>query len=200
VGNDIYPITAHNRPTALDSTGKAAELLSAWSGGKRQFAVLEASDQQLPGRSYDYPGVNPDQFRAQVFNSIISGVKGIIYFPQRIGDGFNFDAMNAGVEAEMKKTNARVARIGDALMTQPNPSGVGIDVDGPLRATWRKHNGKTYMIVLNNANYGVTASMDVRGVSATTATVDSENRTVAIKNGVINDTFRPYEAHVYVVG
>jgi hypothetical protein len=200
VSNDLYPITAHNRPTALDAPGKAVETLSKWSGGKRQFAVIEASDQELPGRQAAYPGVTADQFRAQVFNAIISGATGIIYFPQRIGGGFKFDSMNATVEAEMKKTNARISRIGAALMTQKDPTGVSVDVDGNLKATWRKYNGKTYLVVLNNSSTGVTARMDVHGVSASTATVDGENRTVAIRNGQIGDTFKPYEAHVYVVG
>jgi hypothetical protein len=200
VSNDLYPVTAHNRPWALDAPGQAVATLANWSGGKRQFAVLEASDQQLPGVQYAYPGVNADQFRAEVFNSIISGATGIIYFPQRIGGGFNFDAMNSTVAAEMTKTNGRISRIGAALMTQKDPSGVSMDVDGALRVTWRKYNGKTYFVVLNNSNATVSASMDVHGVSASSAAVDGENRTVAIRSGVIGDTFKPYEAHVYVVG
>ena len=199
ISNDLYPMNAHNRPSALDAPGKAVETLANWSGGKRQLAVIEASDQQLPGKEYAYPGVTSDQFRAEVFNAIISGATGIIYFPQRIGDGFNFDAMNSSVEGEMKKTNSRISRIGAALMTQKNPSGVSMDVDGALRVTWRKYNGKTYFVVLNNSTSTVSARMDVHGVSGSTASVDGENRTVAIKNGQIGDTFKPYEAHVYVV-
>ncbi|HEY7118657.1 MAG TPA: calcium-binding protein [Tepidisphaeraceae bacterium] len=199
VSNDLYPMNAHNRPTALDAPGKAVETLANWSGGKRQFAVIEASDQQLAGREHDYPGVTADQFRAEVFNAIISGATGIIYFPQRIGDGFSFDAMNSSVEGEMKKTNARISRIGAALMSQKDPGGVSVDVDGSLRVTWRKYNGKTYVVVLNNSTQAVSARMDIKGVSASSASVDSENRTVAIKNGQIGDSFKPYEAHVYVI-
>jgi hypothetical protein len=192
-------MNAHNRPSALDAPGQAVQTLANWSGGKRQFAVIEASDQQLPGKEHAYPGVTADQFRAEVFNAVISGATGIIYFPQRIGDGFNFDAMNSSVEGEMKKTNARISRIGAALMSTKNPGGVSMDVDGALRVTWRKYNGKTYFVVLNNSSSTVSAQMDVHGVSASSASVDSENRTVAIRNGTIGDTFRPYEAHVYVV-
>jgi hypothetical protein len=198
VSNDLYPLNSHNRPWALDAVGQAVEKLSQWSGGKRQFAVIEASDQQLSGRQLDYPGPTPDQFRAEVFSAIVHGATGIIYFPQRIGQGFLFDAMNPQVEAEMKKVNARITRIGNALMTQKDPSGVSIGVDGALLATWRKYNGKTYFVVLNNSDKAVAAKMDVKGVSGT-ATVDGENRTVAIKSGTISDSFKPYEAHVYVV-
>jgi hypothetical protein len=201
ISQDLYPITAHNRPWELDAPGEAVDLLSKWSGGKRQFAVIEASDQELPGRQEAYPGVNPDQFRAEVFNAVISGATGIIYFPQRIGKGFLFDDMKPNVEAEMKKTNARLAAIGSALMSAENPSGVSIDVDGALRATWRKHNGKTYFVVLNNSNQYVSTRMDVSGVANnTTVKVDGENRTVKVSNNEISDSFKPYEAHVYVVG
>jgi hypothetical protein len=199
IGNDLYPITAHNRASALDAPGLAAQRLTQWSGGKRQLAVIEASDQQLPDH-LNYPGVTADQFRAEVFNAVIAGATGIIYFPQRIGQGFLFDNMNAQVEAEMKKVDARLARIGAALMSQKDPAGASIDVDGNLRATWRHYGGKSYFIVLNNSTQAATARMDVKGVSAGSASVDGEGRTVAITNGQITDTFKPMEAHVYVVG
>jgi hypothetical protein len=199
VSNDLYPITAHNRPSALDAPGLAAAELAQWSGGKRQFAVIEASDQNLPGHE-NYPGVNADQFRAEVFNAVISGATGIIYFPQKIGGGFVFDSMTPQVEAEMKKVDARLARIGPALMSQKDPAGASITVSGNLRATWRHYGGKTYLIVLNNSATSAAARMDLHGTSASSATVDSEGRSVAIKSGQITDTFKPYEAHVYVVG
>jgi hypothetical protein len=198
IGNDLYPITAHNRPSALDAPGLAAQRLAQWSGGKRQFAVIEASDQELPGLTA-YPGVTADQFRSEVFNAVISGATGIIYFPQRIGGGFLYDNMNAQVEAEMKSVNARLARIGPALMSQRDPSTAGITVSGSLKATWRKYNGKTYFIVLNNSTSSVTSTMTTKGVSASSASVDGESRSVAIKSGQITDSFKPMEAHVYVM-
>jgi len=39
--------------------------------------VIEASDQELSDHK-DYPGVNPDQFRAEVFNAVIKGATGAI--------------------------------------------------------------------------------------------------------------------------
>jgi hypothetical protein len=198
VSNDLYPITAHNRPSALDAPGLAVQRLAQWSGGKREFAVIEASDQQLPGHP-EYPGVTADQFRSEVFNAVISGATGIIYFPQRIGGGFLYDNMNSSIEAEMKSVNARLTRIGPALMSARDPSTVGITVTGSLRATWRKYGGKTYFVVLNNSTSSVTATMTTKGVSASSASVDGESRSVAIKTGKITDTFKPMQAHVYVV-
>lgn len=198
ISNDLYPITAHNRPSALDAAGLAVERLANWSGGKRQFSVIEASDQELSDHP-DYPGVTPDQFRAQVFNAVIKGATGIIYFPQKIGGGFKFDNMTTPVEAEMKSVNARLTRIGAALMSRKDPAGVNVDVDGALRATWRIHNGKTYIIVLNHSTQAVAARFTVSGVKDANATVDAENRSVAIKSGQITDTFKPFQAHVYVV-
>jgi hypothetical protein len=163
------------------------------------MAVIEVSDQELPSHP-EYPGVTAAQFRSEVFNAVISGATGIIYFPQRIGGGFLYDNMNSAVEAEMKSVNARLGRIGGALMSQRDPSGAGITVSGSLRATWRKYGGRTYLIVLNNSTSAVTASMTTRGVSASSASVDGEGRSVAIRGGVITDTFRAEEAHVYVVG
>jgi hypothetical protein len=198
VSNDLYPITAHDRPSALDAPGLAVQRLAEWSGGKREFSVIEASDQQLPGHP-EYPGVTADQFRSEVFNAVISGATGIIYFPQRIGGGFLYDNMNASIEAEMKNVNARLERIGPALMSARDPGTAGITVTGSLRATWRRYGGKTYFIVLNNSTSSVTATMTTNGVSASVASVDGESRSVAIKSGKITDTFKPMQAHVYVV-
>ncbi len=173
--------------------------LAQWSGGKRQLAVIEASDQELPGHP-EYPGVTPDQFRSEVFNAVIDGATGIIYFPQRIGGGFLYDNMNAQVETEMKSVDARLARIGPALMTQKDPSSVGVTASGSVRATWRQYGSKVYLIVLNNSTTAITARVTTRGVSGSSANVDGESRSVAITGGQIADTFKAEEAHVYVVG
>jgi len=199
IGNDLYPITAHNRPGALDAPGLAVQRLAQWSGGKREFAVIEASDQELPANP-QYTGVTADQFRSEVFNAVISGATGIIYFPQRIGGGFLYDNMNASVETEMKSVDARLARIGPALMSAKDPAGVAVSASGSLRATWRKYGGKVYLIVLNNSTSAATGTVTTQGVSATSAVVDGESRSVAIKSGVITDAFKPEEAHVYVAG
>jgi len=203
ISQDLYPMNGHNRPNALDAPGQAAALLSQWSGGKRQITILEASDMEATGVPAHYPGVTADQFRAQVWNAVISGSTGIVYFPQRIGGaGFLWENMTPAVEAEMKTTNARLTRIGDAIMAPMNPVGVNATASSGLRVTWRKYGGKTYMIALNNTNTTIAAGkITATGITAnTTATVDSENRTIAVKGGVITDSFKPYEAHVYLVG
>ncbi|HYE20229.1 MAG TPA: calcium-binding protein, partial [Tepidisphaeraceae bacterium] len=201
ISQDLYPIASHNRPSALDAPGLASAKLAQLSGGKRQIAVIEAADMELPNPRGDYPGVTADQFRAEVFNAVIAGATGIVYFPQRIGKGFLWENMTPAVEAEMVKTNGRLARLGDAIMSAMNPAGVKVAADNAaLKVTWRKHGGKTYMIVLNNSAATVSGKLTATGVTAnTTATVDGEGRSVAVKNGQIADTFKPYEAHVYVV-
>ena len=202
ISQDLYPIAGHNRPSALDAPGQAAALLSQWSGGKRQITIIEAADMEAPNPQGNYPGVTADQFRAEVWNAIIGGSTGIVYFPQRIGGaGFLWENMTPAVEAEMKTTNARLTRIGDAIMAQMNPVGITATPSTGLRVTWRKYGGKTYLIALNNTNTTIAAGkISTTGVTAnTTATVDSENRAIAVKGGVITDTFKPYEAHVYLV-
>jgi len=202
ISQDLYPLNGHNRPGALDAPGQAAALLSQWSGGKRQITIIEASDMEATGVPANYPGPTADQLRAEVWNAVISGSTGIVYFPQRIGGaGFLWENMIPAVEAEMKTTNARLTRIGDALMSQMNPTGITATTSTGLRVTWRKYGGKTYLIALNNTNTTIAAGkITTTGVTAnTTATVDSENRVIVVKAGVITDTFKPYESHVYLV-
>ena len=60
--------------------------------------------------------------------------------------------------------------------------------------------GKVYLIVLNNSTSAATGTVTTQGVGATSAVVDGESPSVAIKSGQITDSFKPEEAHVYVAG
>ena len=157
--------------------------------------MIEASDQQLPGHP-EYPGVTA-RFRSEVFNAVISGASGIIYFPQRIGGGFLYDNMNSSIETEMKSVNAAGADSAGADRHK-EPSAAGITVSGSLRATWRKYGGSV-LYRLEQLDVGGDGDDDDQRRDTSSASVDGESRSVAIKSGKITDTFKPMQAHVYVV-
>ena len=72
-------------PQRLDAPGKAVETLSNWSAGKRQFAVIEASDQQLPGKQNAYPGVTAASSGPRCSTRSSAGRRGS--FTSRSGSG-----------------------------------------------------------------------------------------------------------------
>jgi hypothetical protein len=174
--------------------------LEKWSNGHPQFAVIEPSDQELPWIQQDIPGPTPGQFRAEVWDSIIHGARGIIYFPMSFKPSFKFDNTAPDVAAEMTATNAKIQSIARVLQSDIDPPTRGLQADAPLEGTWRVVDGKTYYVVLNFSNQAVTKTMTFQGIgNVSTANVVGEGRSVSLSNGTFTDTFGAYAVHVYEV-
>jgi hypothetical protein len=201
--SSIYPVTGWYRPDehpGLDAPGRAIDQLEKWSNGHPQFAVLEPSDQELNWIQQDIPGPTPGQFRAEVWDSIVRGARGVIYFPMSFKPSFRFDNTSPEVAAEMTATNAKIQSIARVLQSDIDPPTRGLQADAPLEGTWRVVDGKTYYVVLNFSNQAVTASMTLQGIgNALSASVHGEGRSVSLVNGTFTDTFGAYSVHVYEV-
>jgi hypothetical protein len=199
--SSIYPVTGWDRPNDLDAAGRAVDRLEKWSQGKPQFAVIESGDQELPWAVREIPGVTPGQFRAQIWDSIIRGARGIIYFPQKFKPAFSYDNTPPEIVQEMIRQHAFIKSIEQAILSPSDPPNLGATVNKPLQATWRAHGGKMYFIVLNTSGAPLSnARVRLHGVgSADSAAVQAERRTVDVNGGVITDNFAPHAVHVYVV-
>lgn len=200
IGNDFYPITGWNQPTWIPRLGQAIDQCREISKGKPQFAFIEGASQKLPWLPPDSRGVTAPEFRAEIWEAVIHGVHGIVYFPQQMYP-FKFDAMPSRVSGEMLVQNQLLDSIGAALVTTPNPRELNVSVNAPLEATWRKADGKLYAIVLNLSNEKQLAQpLRFTGFGAGKADdLTQDNRTVNItENGLVDD-FGPYDVHVYVM-
>jgi hypothetical protein len=201
VSNSIYPVTGWYRPDDLDIPGRALDKLEKWSDGRPQFAIIEPGPQNLSWMPKDTPGPNAGQFRFEMWDAVIRGAKGIVYFPFSFTPGFRFDNTPAEIAAEMAKQHPRLTEIGPALLSQVDPPSTGMRLPNGLEGTWRIYNGKKYFIVLNQSDQPLSnQQIKLRNIgAATTATVASESRSVPITSNTITDSFGPYEAHVYIV-
>jgi hypothetical protein len=222
VANDIYPITAWNHPEWIDfskplnpkdpynatgqrmNPGIVEDTLRDWSGGKPQFAYIETSWQDNNSPAAANHGVTPDQFRGEVWDAIIHGAHGIIYFPQRVGATvFMHDNTPANVAAEMTKQDALIASLGGVLNSGTDATrGTVTFNNADLEGTWREFNGKKYLLVLNMSSQTLTgASFSTAGLSALSGSelqVYGELRSELVSDGgSITDTFTPYQLHVY---
>jgi hypothetical protein len=196
----VYPMSGWLRPDDLDVSGRALDWLEKTSGGNPQFATIESSNQKGPWLPPNAPGVTPSQVRAEVWDSIIRGARGIVYFPQAFTPTFTYDNTAPDVAFEITKQNALITSIGAALESPLDPPTMGVNVAQPLEATWRVYNGKTYMIVLNLSGQAVAnQQIALRSVNGTTASVQGEGRSVAVSSGVITDSFAADDVHVYVI-
>jgi hypothetical protein len=218
VANDIYPITAWNHPEWIDfskplkqndpysigsrmNPGIAVDTLRGWSMGKKQMAYIETSWQDLNSPAAAPRGVTPDELRGEVWDAIIHGAKGIVYFPQRVGATvFMDDNTPADVAAEITRQDALIKALGAVLNAGNDATDNRVAFNNPdLEGTWRDLNGKRYLFVLNMSSQTLT------GINFTTAglsnlsqlQVFNEPRSEQLVGGMINDTFTPYQLHVY---
>jgi hypothetical protein len=145
-------------------------------------------------------GPTPDQVRGEIWDAVIHGASGIVYFPQQIGNGFQFDATPANVANEMAVQDAKLQKYGAALLQGTNTGSVSAAGSGSLEVATRVYNGHKYFFVLNlSANTVSGQAVNINGLSAnSTLSVDGENRTVTLNGTTMTDTFTPYAIHVYV--
>ncbi len=159
---------------------------------------METSSQDfIPGAR----GVTPDELRAEIWLSIVHGVRGLVYFPEVVsGPNFGWDGTPPDVAAEMTKQNAIITSLARVLQGPIDPVGIRATVPSPLRVAWRQAPSGKYFIVVNPVATPITASiaLTVPG-SPASATVYRESRTVPVSSGTIRDTFGAFAVHIYVV-
>jgi hypothetical protein len=219
VANDIYPVTAWNRPAWIDfskaldpkdpynTTGKrlnpgtAIDILRNFSGGKRQMAYIETSFQHLDSATAANRGVTPGELRGEVWDAIIHGAKGITYFPQQVGGGVvKVDNTTPEVVAEITKQDAVIKSLAAVINTGNDATSNSFLLSNPdLEGTWREFNGQKYLFVLNMSTATLTGqSFSTPGLAGLgTLQVVNELRSESVVSGTINDSFQPYELHVY---
>ncbi len=104
-----------------------------------------------------------------------------------------------GVSAAMVAQNTILGALGPVLQGDINPSDASISVASPLFAGWRiDANNARWFIVVNPSGTAVSkTNLTLTGATTSTATVYGESRTVPISGGVISDSFKAYEVHIY---
>lgn len=182
--NDFYPTTGWGQPAWIDySTSgthqtpgmvvdKMNQLASAIGKTQPQWSVIETSNQNLGFTPAGTRGVYAQEFRGELWDSILHGASGVVYFPQQIG-GFSYDATPAAVVTEMTTQATRIngnsgqiASILHALPTGVTSAGssalkLTFTADpkaSRLEGTTRTLNGVTYDFVLNMSWNGTTPS------------------------------------------
>ena len=169
VSSGTYPISGWNRPDDLDVSGRTLDRFENLSNGAPQFAIIESSDQLGSWTAPGSPGPNAQQVRAETWDAIIHGAKGIIYFPQSLTPTFNYDNTPPDIAAEITTQNARITSIGQALVSQIDPPTLGFTGGAPLEATWRVFNGQKYYVVLNMSAQTLT-NQTMLSISSTATT------------------------------
>lgn len=165
------------------------------------FAFIETSEVELG----NVPGARcptPDEVRAEIWEAIIHGARGIFYFPAVVGKrGFQFDGTPTAIVSEITKQNQVISQLSNVLQSRINPSEFGIQANAPLEACWRYVDGTAYFFVLNTLPQKLSvAKVGLAGVGNNAqVSVLGENRTLTLSDGVLLDRFEPYVIHIYAV-
>ncbi|HUS26592.1 MAG TPA: DUF4082 domain-containing protein [Nevskiaceae bacterium] len=149
----------------------------------------------------------PDEFEQAVWNMVIHGANGMIYFAQNFYGSFVEDAFlnDPAMRARVGAVDARLQSLA-AVLNAPTvkyAASASSNVSGvPIDTLVKQNAGHTYVLTQASGSRTKIGSDSVTGTiwvntTATTATVVDENRTVPIVNGQIQDSFDPYEVHIY---
>jgi hypothetical protein len=219
--SSIYPVTGWTAPQWIDyslsspstanNPGKAVDRLRDLSGGKPQWAFIETSDQNLSYQP-NARGVTADEFRGELWHSIVHGAQGVVYFSLQFGPTFKFDATPADVAQELTVQNARIQQIAPVLNGTRNPAVAGYtdpdellsfaSSDAKIEGAWRHAADGDYFIVLNMSRLAGDYTFSLTGAAGLAEVVSENGRTIATSldaagHDVLTDTFGAWETHVY---
>jgi hypothetical protein len=147
------------------------------------------------------PSITPAQVSAAVWQSVIAGAQGIVYFNHSFAGACPTqhalrEPCYAAVRAEVSKTNALLQQLAPVL-NGPFADGY-VSASSGVRAMAKRHDGAFYVFAGSTQPTGQTATLTVK--SGTTATVVGEGRSVPIVDGKIVDTFADGNAvHIYSI-
>jgi len=204
---DIYPV-AHPKPEIqgkLWYVPRGVERLVKWTGGRKiVWNCIECTRIQSDRKAA------PAQVRAEVWMSLISGSRGLIYFVHEWNPKFNEHALLDDPEmlAEVAATNKQIHELAPVLNSPTARGGVaGFSVNGAgaarlpdddkPRAMVRQHGGAIYVLAVGlSATAKVT--LEAPGAADGAAVeVIGEGRTLKVAGGRFDDDFGAYAVHLY---
>jgi hypothetical protein len=189
---------------AVSAIGQVTEKLRAVMPSKTYFSFVEIACVMS-----NSPTVPPGGLRAEMWDAIIHGARGIMVFAYAgqltspTSDGGGCAAAPAANIAELRRQSGLITSLASVIQDAHNPATLGATLSAQaLEAGWRDTPSGKYFFVLNTTNAALPgpATMTLTGVGgASSATVYGESRSVSLASGSFQDTFGPYELHVYVV-
>ena len=194
---DIYPVANSDARIQgkLEYVGRGVDnLVKRAAPGQTVWAIIETTMLQAKQM------VTPDQLRSEVWMAIIHGAKGIVYFVHEWTGGFKEDGVfrHPEIVDAMMKLDASIKTLAPVINSESIPGKAS--VSSPAITTMVKESGGAlYLFAVSNIADGQTVSFSVSGIKKGGAVVVDENRSVAISNGTLSDSFAPYAVHIYEI-
>ena len=136
IGFDYYIINRGEGPDNIGRLGERCDFIKRLAPGKRIFACIECSDQNLRvtdwAKTPDASGTpaaprmrapTPDEMEKEIRVCVAHGASGIIYFPDVIGLGWqSFDGTPSELSARMTSVNATLTGVPIVYPTTITPA------------------------------------------------------------------------------
>ncbi len=201
VSFDIYP-AVHEHP---DIAGKlwfvpqGVTRLRQWSRDEK--TVWNCIECTRIGNTRIKP--TPAQVRAEVWMSLIHGSRGLIYFVHQFKPRF----IEAGLLADAEMTravsaiNQQIVALAPVLNSPTLPDAVAVtssNAEVPIACMVKRQGGVTWLFAVAMRAGKTSATFELKG-AGTHVEVLGEARGMESRGGKFQDTFEPYEVHLYRV-
>jgi len=144
-------------------------------------------------------GPTPEEERCMVYQGLIYGAKGVIYYPW--DDGPNGLVHEPALMGAVPQINAELAQLGPTLLTAERTLIADDPEDQPgLRAAQFAADDAVYLLATNTSDQALTATLPCPRPAGSTVEVLFEGRRLTTNGGTLRDTFGPLAVHVYRVG
>ena len=202
VSFDIYPVV-HRSPDVsgnITFIGRGIDRLRDWTEGRKHvWNCIECTRIKNPEVK-----PSPAQVRAEVWLSLIHGSQGLIYFVHEWEPGFNEKALldDPVMLAAVTTTNREIHALARVINSEvlPDAATVTAPVDGePIHITVRSHGGHHHVLTVNTLPTEVKARISLSRAPPASLRVQvlGEQRSLRAQGGSFEDTFAPWEVHLY---
>ena len=200
VSFDIYPaVSDYPEITGnLWYVARGVERLRTWTDGKKiVWNCIETTRIRMEKRA------TPHEVRAEVWMAIIHGSTGIIYFVHEWKPEVDTRRVLHDPEmlAAITEINNRIHELAPVINSPTVLFGTEVTSSGPdvpIAVVTKRYGGETYVFAAGMRRGKTTGSFLVSGLGDTAAAeVIGEGRRIEVAGGKFEDTFEPYDVHLY---
>ena len=198
---DIYPAVHERREVAgkLWFVADGVSRLRKWSDERKPvWNALECTHIGNPKAK-----ATPKQVKAEVWMSLVRGSRGIIYFVHQFQPKFIEAALLVDPEmtAQVKAINQQIHELAPVLNGPTLPKELNVKssvAEVPVEAMFARHEGSAYVFAVGMRAGKTTATFTIADMKGSaTASVLGEDRKLTVQDGVFQDTFEPWDVHLY---
>ena len=200
---DIYPVN-HDHPEVAGKLWFVADgvsRLTRWTDGRKPvWSCIECT--RIGGKDIK---PTPAQVRSEVWQALIAGARGLIFFAHQFKPVFREAALldDPEMTAAVTVMNHQIAALAPALNSPALPDAATVrsaNASVPVALTVRRQGGALYAFAAASREGATEATVTVRNLaSAQTVEVIGENRTLTARDGVFADQFSAWTVHLYRV-